>query len=901
MLPASHSNADGAAPLIALSDSTAWYALEGADVVISRSSSCVRKAYFTLPTLPDSDNGAPHALEHMIFAGSDLDECAPYFLGGPTNAWTLEDHTCYQLRCACAEGFCKLIKVYLHALMVVDVSTAFDTEVAGVVFSEIMADESSDTDLMRDLAKHLYRSLPYSYDAGGSPAGLRTLTPEVLTRFHKEHYSKRMLIFLETSDPHEMLIRALRSSPLVTRPKPRHLQVGSCWPFPSGVHTVSCLRKEEETGLVVAAWKLPPWKDQLHLAASSAIFAHLTSGANGSLYDALVQGKETCLSVDVMQQEYGCYSALILLCGGVPAGAMKDFAAGLHEKVKEALGKLPLDKQDLLRPAILSAKREAYAQSDLSSACRLIGAFLYADNMKTAFVDAISAGTHLEQISSKWSAVDWESFIESTFVQLTPFVLYGELSNKNDEEQPVVADRNLPTRQSKRLRRHDPTSSECLGMGGEYAEELLPLKIAPGVFFAEVTGDHFAHITVVLPFQDHFREAALWASAAMSLPVSGAGGRTAWQALFGPLSFQGKLSSISVRYGDQDTMAHGLFFETCAPSRFAAEVIEALTLLISKQEWDDEQIKKVARQTSSTWANTTFEDGSLLAGYALEWSLYRDNDAVKAQNPICMNSWMRSVGMLGCPSMEGLYEKAGGIQVLVGGGAKASDLVLHGDLAVSDCPVCAPLVPGFDDKGCSAVIIGVPRVSTHAVKVVAKAAADTPGAVFLIWAEVLKRPEGSLWKAVRGSGSAYGFAVDYQHSDATLRFEVTEAAANPATSVRQLLDMVMSPPAQITAEDFNIAKGAALLQAAENLDTREAQVQASFERALSTSPPLTKADVKAVSFASFTPACTPDCYRMAWSCPLAAVTEAKESAAGMGFSIEFANNLADFLEFVVEA
>jgi predicted Zn-dependent peptidase len=844
----------------------------------------------------------------MIFAGSDLDECVPYFLGSPTNAWTLEDHTCYQLRCASADGFCRLIKAYLRALYSADLSTAFDAEVKGVVTAEILADESSETSLMRLLAKHLYHSSPYSFDAGGTSEGLRSLSPSVLQKFHQEHYFQRLLLFLVTSDPHEKLLEAVRSSCVGDKRRARDTswRAVTIPPFPREVNAANVLRSEETSGLVVAAWELPPWPKQQELAAAAAIFAHLTSGAKGGLYDELVLVQAACGSIEVAQQEYGCRSALIVKFIGVPVENMKPFADGVHEKVKEALRRLPADREELLRPAIVAAKHEVWVQPDLTLATSLIGAFLYADDMQRAFGECFVPACHLQQIVDQWDASDWAAFVENTFVQNAPFVLFGKPMGKQEQtaaeaeeeaQQPLTE--VVTSRERKRLRRRDhsppPDPGQLLAVS---PLELRLRRLSSGVCAFDVAAE-FARVAAVLPFLSRFKEAALWALAALSLPLQGAAETaTAWQVAFSPLSLQGKLSSVAVNYGNYNSLPNCLFFEICAPVEFAAEAVAALLRVLSKPHWEQERLKMVARRECLAWEATTFEEEASVAEYALEWSLYRHDEAVKAQNPLCMISWMKDVAAAGCPTVEGLHEQAGGVQLMFAGGLQDAEIyrMCDGFAVAQEGPQVRPLLPAVG-SGRSAIVLGLSGVSSHALKFAAAVNPCEPAAAFLIWAEALKRTGGDLWRAVRGSGCAYGFDVGYEDSDGLFRFEITEAAGSPAAAAVSLLELVMSP-SELSLEDFQLAKAGALLEAAELLDTQEMQIQASFAGTLSRKRALVAADIEAITFDHFSPRCLSSACRLAWACPKAAVQGVVKSVSEMGFSVEFAGSLADFARFV---
>ena len=128
--------------------------LTGLRVVLTKTGSPIVHLYICLATDANTDEGLPHALEHLIFLGSEkypykavLDILANRLLASRANAWTDDDHTCYTMSTAGLSGFISMLPVYLdHILYPLLRPEAFATEVhhvdkegndAGVVFSEM--------------------------------------------------------------------------------------------------------------------------------------------------------------------------------------------------------------------------------------------------------------------------------------------------------------------------------------------------------------------------------------------------------------------------------------------------------------------------------------------------------------------------------------------------------------------------------------------------------------------------------------------------------------------------------------------------------------------------------------------------------------------------------------------
>ena len=82
--------------------------LTGLKVVLTKTESPIVHLYICLATDANSDEGLPHALEHLIFLGSEkypykavLDILANRLLASRPNAWTDVDHTCRGCRDGC--------------------------------------------------------------------------------------------------------------------------------------------------------------------------------------------------------------------------------------------------------------------------------------------------------------------------------------------------------------------------------------------------------------------------------------------------------------------------------------------------------------------------------------------------------------------------------------------------------------------------------------------------------------------------------------------------------------------------------------------------------------------------------------------------------------------------------
>lgn len=122
-------------------------------------------ASIVIPTVSDNNKGLPHTLEHLIFCGSEsipfrgyLDNLATRCLSTGTNAYTAEDHTCYEITTAGSEGMENIFPIFLdHVLNPTLKDSQFMTEVyhvdhkgkhQGVVYCEMASRENTESDLV---------------------------------------------------------------------------------------------------------------------------------------------------------------------------------------------------------------------------------------------------------------------------------------------------------------------------------------------------------------------------------------------------------------------------------------------------------------------------------------------------------------------------------------------------------------------------------------------------------------------------------------------------------------------------------------------------------------------------------------------------------------------------------
>lgn len=206
-------------------------------------------------TLPSSNDGVAHILEHTVLCGSKKFPVKdPFFymirrsLNTFMNAMTGSDFTCYPAASQVEKDFYNLLDVYLDAVfnpLLKELSflqeghrlefkkiddTSSDLTFQGIVYNEMKgALNSADARLWHTILKHLMPDLPYRFNSGGEPQEIPDLTYESFINFHKKFYHpSRCLFYFYGNIPIEkhlkfidnkILSHAEKLSPLPSMPK----------------------------------------------------------------------------------------------------------------------------------------------------------------------------------------------------------------------------------------------------------------------------------------------------------------------------------------------------------------------------------------------------------------------------------------------------------------------------------------------------------------------------------------------------------------------------------------------------------------------------------------------------------------------------------------------------------
>ncbi len=164
------------------------------------------------PTYPTDDTGVFHIIEHSLLCGSDkypvkepFAELLKSSLKTLLNAYTYKDKTVYPVGSRNESDFFNLMEVYLDAVFhprLLSDKNIFLREghrlepvddgykINGVVYNEMQSGECSATEIAeRELSRLLFPDGSYSFNSGGDPSAIPSLTYESLKKTYEKHYN----------------------------------------------------------------------------------------------------------------------------------------------------------------------------------------------------------------------------------------------------------------------------------------------------------------------------------------------------------------------------------------------------------------------------------------------------------------------------------------------------------------------------------------------------------------------------------------------------------------------------------------------------------------------------------------------------------------------------------------
>ncbi|KAJ3359210.1 hypothetical protein HDU91_004987, partial [Kappamyces sp. JEL0680] len=268
-----------------------------------------------VPTVCSNHKGLPHTLEHLIFCGSInhpsrgfLDNLAVRCCSTGTNAYTSEDHTCYELTTAGGDGMLECFPVFLdHVLNPTLLDSQFLTEVycidgegkqQGVVFCEMAARENTEADLLdRALREIVYQQeTTYSFECGGLTPEVAKLSNAEIIAYHKQfyHIDNTTAIICGQLDSEKLFAKLSQHSSLFEKTAPMaeiQLQVHQPLPLSDAVKskTIHFASEDEEVGSIGYAWPGPPSEDVKTIIALEVLFRYFNDNPSSLLPQAFIE------------------------------------------------------------------------------------------------------------------------------------------------------------------------------------------------------------------------------------------------------------------------------------------------------------------------------------------------------------------------------------------------------------------------------------------------------------------------------------------------------------------------------------------------------------------------------------------------------------------------------------
>lgn len=174
-----------------------------------------------LPTLPDTDQGHAHVLEHLALCGSKSYPARdPFFamssrsVASFMNAFTYPHFTAYPFATASRADYFNLMGVYLDAVFnpILDeldfAQEAWRFELDGsrlslhgVVVNEMKgALSDGESVAAHAMLAQLLPGTPFAIESGGLPLSIPSLSPESIKAFHAAHYHPSRAVFMSHGD-----------------------------------------------------------------------------------------------------------------------------------------------------------------------------------------------------------------------------------------------------------------------------------------------------------------------------------------------------------------------------------------------------------------------------------------------------------------------------------------------------------------------------------------------------------------------------------------------------------------------------------------------------------------------------------------------------------------------------
>ncbi|KAI8622487.1 hypothetical protein BC830DRAFT_1195746 [Chytriomyces sp. MP71] len=351
----------------------------GMRVVFAQLGGPLASAQIVVPTGTRDDGGRAHTLEHLVFCGSRahprrgfLDTLATRSLSTGSNAYTTDDHTCYQITTAGAEGLARVLPVLLdHVLHPTLSDHQFMTEVfhvdghareQGVVFCEMAGREHSEADVVDlRIRSRLFPNTTYAFECGGLTSAIRNLSNDDIRSYHSLFYKPdAVTILICGSVNHQLIFDALKTVDLGITTLLDYdsttvddgiiftLPASNTPAVPCEIETVAFPSQDDFNGSCMFAWRGPMSHDFRTIVGLDIVLRYLQDTSASPLYQAFVENDEPwAAEVDYDIKSY-LQTAIVLYFSGVKCkeGENEDGFESMDEDAKTDDGNEEWEDED---------------------------------------------------------------------------------------------------------------------------------------------------------------------------------------------------------------------------------------------------------------------------------------------------------------------------------------------------------------------------------------------------------------------------------------------------------------------------------------------------------------------------------------------------------------------------
>ena len=323
-------------------------------------------------TPPTDDTGVFHILEHCVLAGSEkypvkdpMTELMKGSLYTYLNAFTYPDKTVYPVSSKNDKAFLDLISVYmdavLHPLALKNKSiflseghrTDFDSDgravINGVVYNEMKGAYSSVDELTEQyISRLLYEGGSYSYDSGGRPSAIPSLTFDSFLLAHKRYYHpSNSVIFIDGSVDLDAVLSLIDSylSEYEAEPTDAELTDGALNTSPLTEYYPSEDTEEKDRTRLTLAYRGFPHSDYLDSLAVTAVTDSIAD-SNSSPFKKSVLDSGLCENVHLYYSASNLTGALFVQFINVKDGCTDELIS-LFDKTMENILSSGIDRSSL--------------------------------------------------------------------------------------------------------------------------------------------------------------------------------------------------------------------------------------------------------------------------------------------------------------------------------------------------------------------------------------------------------------------------------------------------------------------------------------------------------------------------------------------------------------------------